>query len=261
MYFMGIFIILVGAVLVNRITNVKNRKSYFIIELPEYKFPSILRATKSMCSRGWSYIVKAGTIILLCNTVVQIMQTFTWSLAVAESASQSILATIAQPISWLLVPVVGVASWQLAAAAVTGMIAKENVVGTLAVCFVGLQNLIDPEELAMLEGAGAEVAGVLAISKAAALAYLMFNLFTPPCFAALGAMNSEMGSKKWFWGGVGLQLATGFTVSFLVYQFGTLITEGTLGNGFFPGLVAVAAIVGILTYLCANAGRKQPVRG
>ena len=260
MYFMGIFIILVGAVLVNRITNVKNRKSYFIIELPEYKFPSIPRATKSMCSRGWSYIVKAGTVILLCNTVVQIMQTFTWSFAEAAAAEESILAAIAQPISWLLVPVVGVASWQLAAAAVTGMIAKENVVGTLAVCFVGLQNLIDTEELALMEGAGAEVAGVLAISKAAALAYLMFNLFTPPCFAALGAMNSEMGDRKWFWGGVALQLATGFTVAFLVYQGGTLITEGTLGKGFLPGLTVIAVFAGILTALCVNAEKKQPVR-
>ena len=260
MYFLGIAIILVGALLVNRITNVRRKKSYFIIELPEYKFPSLTRATKSMCSRGWSYIVKAGTIILLCNTVVQIMQTFTWTFAEAETASQSILATIAQPISWLLVPVVGVASWQLAAAAVTGMIAKENVVGTLAVCFVGMQNLIDTEELAMLEGAGAEVAGVLAISRAAALAYLMFNLFTPPCFAALGAMNSEMGSKKWFWGGVGLQLATGFTVAFLVYQVGTLITEGTLGKGFLPGLAAIAVFAGIIGWLCAKADSKQPVR-
>ena len=260
MYFMGIFIILIGATLVNRITNVKNRKSYFIIELPEYRFPSLSRAFTSMCSRGWSYIVKAGTVILLCNTIVQITQTFTWNLTEAETASQSILASIAQPISWLLVPVVGVASWQLAAAAVTGMIAKENVVGTLAVCFVGLQNLIDTEELALMEGAGAEVAGVLAISRAAALAYLMFNLFTPPCFAALGAMNSEMGSRKWFWGGVALQLATGFTVAFLTYQFGTLITEGTLGKGFLPGLAVVALIAGVLTYLCAKADKKLPVR-
>ena len=260
MYFMGIAIILLGALLVNRITNVKNRKSYFIIELPEYKFPSIPRAAMSMCSRGWAYIVKAGTIILLCNTVVQVMQTFTWSFVEAEAASESILATIAQPISYLLVPVVGVASWQLAAAAVTGMIAKENVVGTLAVCFVGLENLIDTEELALMEGAGSEVAGVLAITKAAALAYLMFNLFTPPCFAALGAMNSEMGDRKWFWGGVALQFATGFTVSFLVYQVGTLITEGTLGKGFLPGLTAVALIAGILTWLCVSADRKQPVR-
>ena len=195
MYFLGIFIILIGALLVNRITNVRRRNSYFIIELPEYKFPSIPRAVRSMCSRGWSYIVKAGTVILLCNTAVQIMQSFTWSFAEAEAASQSILAAVARPISYILVPIVGVASWQLAAAAVTGMIAKENVVGTLAVCFVGLNNLIDTEELAMLEGAGAEVAGILAISKAAALAYLMFNLFTPPCFAALGAMNSEMGDR------------------------------------------------------------------
>ena len=256
MYFMGIFIILIGAMLVNRITNVRRKQSWFIIELPEYKFPSLFRAAESMCSRGWAYIVKAGTVILLCNTAVQIMQTFTWSFQPAETASQSILASVAQPVSWLLVPVVGVASWQLAAAAVTGFIAKENVVGTLAVCFVGLENLIDPEELAMLEGAGAEVAGVLAISKAAALAYLMFNLFTPPCFAALGAMNSEMGDKKWFWGGVALQFGAGFTVSFLVYQVGTLLMQGCFGPGFLPGLAAVAVMGGILTCLCARADRK-----
>ncbi len=260
MYFMGIFIILVGALLVNKITNVKGRKSFFIIELPEYKFPSLKRAALSMCSRGWAYIVKAGTIILLCNTIVQIMQTFTWSFVEAETASESILATIAQPISYLLVPVVGVASWQLAAAAVTGFIAKENVVGTLAVCFVGLENLIDTDELALMEGAGAEVAGVLAITKVAALAYLMFNLFTPPCFAALGAMNSEIGDRKWFWSGVALQFATGFTVSFLVYQIGTLITTGTFGAGFLPGLVAVALIVAVLVYLCANAEKKTAAK-
>ena len=258
MYFAGIVIILIGAILVNRITGSK-RKSFFIIELPEYKIPSFKRAFISMLSRGWAYIVKAGTVILVCNTVVQIMQSFNWNFQEAEVASESILATIAHPISFLLVPVVGVASWQLAAAAVTGMIAKENVVGTLAVCFVGLENLIDTEELAMLEGAGAEVAGVLAITKVAALAYLMFNLFTPPCFAALGAMNSEMGDRKWFWGGVGLQLATGFTVAFLVYQIGTLITTGSFGAGILPGFIAVAVIASIFTYLC-RTNKKTPVK-
>ena len=104
------------------------------------------------------------------------MQTFNWSFQPTEVASESILATIASPVGILLVPIVGVASWQLAAAAVTGFIAKENVVGTLAVCFVGLENLIDTEELALMEGAGAEVAGIMAITKVAALAYLMFNL-------------------------------------------------------------------------------------
>ena len=256
MYFAGIVLILLGAVLVNRITGHSRRKSYFIIELPEYKIPSFKRAFLSMCSRGWAYIVKAGTVILVCNTVVQIMQTFTWSFRIAEAADQSILATIASPISIALIPIVGVASWQLAAAAVTGFIAKENVVGTLAVCFVGLENLIDTEELAMLEGAGAEVAGILAITKAAALAYLMFNLFTPPCFAALGAMNAEMGDRKWFWGGVALQFATGYTVSFLVYQLGTLVTTGALGAGFLPGLMVVAVIAAVITWLCREADRK-----
>ena len=259
MYFVGILVILLGAVLVNRITGSRNRKSYFIIELPEYKAPSLKRAFGDMCSRGWAYIVKAGTVILVCNTVVQIMQTFNWSFQEAESASESILATIASPVGVLLVPIVGVASWQLAAAAVTGFIAKENVVGTLAVCFVGLENLIDTEELAMLEGAGAEIAGVMAITKVAALAYLMFNLFTPPCFAALGAMNSEINDRKWFWGGVALQFATGFTVAFLVYQVGTLITTGSFGPGFLPGLAVVAVIAVILACLIRRADRTKHV--
>ncbi|MBO5129833.1 MAG: ferrous iron transporter B [Oscillospiraceae bacterium] len=249
MYFVGIALILLGALLVNKIAGHKNRKSFFIIELPEYKVPSLKRAFKDMCSRGWAYIVKAGTVILVCNTVVQIMQTFTWSFVEAEVASDSILASIASPIAVLLIPIVGVASWQLAAAAVTGFIAKENVVGTLAVCFVGLENLIDTEELAMMEGAGAEVAGVMAITKVAALAYLMFNLYTPPCFAALGAMNSEINDRKWFWGGVALQFATGFAVAYLVYQIGTLITTGALGAGFLPGLIAVAVMVAVVVYL------------
>ena len=253
MYFVGIFVILVGAVLVNRIAGHNLKKSYFIIELPEYKIPSFKRAFSSMCSRGWSYIVKAGTVILVCNTVVQIMQTFSWNLQEAETAADSILATIATPVSYLLIPIIGVASWQMAAAAVTGFIAKENVVGTLAVCFVGLENLINTEELAMLEGAGAEVAGVMAITKMAALAYLMFNLFTPPCFAALGAMNSEINDRKWFWGGVALQLATGFTIGYLVYQVGTLVTTGSFGPGFLGGLIAVAAFAGIITHLIRKA--------
>ena len=256
MYFVGIALILVGALLVNRITGYKHRKSFFIIELPEYKVPSLKRAVMDMCSRGWAFIVKAFTIILICNTVVQIMQTFTWRFEVAEAAGDSILASVAGPFAYLLVPIVGVVSWQLAAAAVTGFIAKENVVGTLAVCFVGLENLIDTEELALMEGAGTEVASVFAITKVAALAYLMFNLYTPPCFAALGAMHSEMGDRKWFWGGVGLQFATGFTVSYLTYQVGTLITTGSFGAGFLPGLMVVAIPAAIVISMIRNSGKR-----
>ena len=255
MYFTGIVLIFLGALLVNKIAGYKNRKSFFIIELPEYKVPSLWFAFKAMCARGWAYIVKAATIILLCNTAVQIMQTFNWSFQVAETADSSILASIAHPFAYLLVPIVGVLSWQLAAAAVTGFIAKENVVGTLAVCFVGLENLIDTDALEMMEGAGAEVAGVIAITKVAALAYLMFNLYTPPCFAAIGAMNSEMKSAKWLWGGIGLQLGTGYTVGFLVYQIGTLITTGSIGAGFVPGLIAVIAFAAVLAWLCLKADK------
>ncbi len=258
MYLSGIVLIFFGALLVNKIAGYKARKSFFIIELPEYKTPSLRGAFKSMCSRGWAYIVKAATIILLCNTAVQIMQTFTWSFRVAETADASILASIASPFAYLLAPIVGVLSWQLAAAAVTGFIAKENVVGTLAVCFVGLENLIDTEELALMEGAGAEAAGILAITKVAALAYLMFNLYTPPCFAAIGAMNAEMKSAKWVWGGIGLQLGVGFTVAYFVYTIGTLITAPAtlnLGAALF-GLAVVAAMAVTVAVLIGNAEKK-----
>lgn len=256
MYFTGILLIFLGALLVNKIAGYKSRKSFFIIELPEYKVPSLWFAFKAMCARGWAYIVKAATIILLCNTAVQIMQTFDWSFQVAETANSSILASIAGPFAYLLVPIVGVLSWQLAAAAVTGFIAKENVVGTLAVCFVGLENLINVDELAMIEGTGAEISGIIAITKVAALAYLMFNLYTPPCFAAIGAMNSEMRSSKWLWGGIGLQLGTGYTVGYLVYQIGTLITTGSVGAGFLPGLIAVVIFVAVIVYLCIRTDKN-----
>ena len=262
MYFAGIFIILIGALLVNRIAGHRNRKSFFIMELPEYKLPSLKRATLSMLSRGWSYIVKAGTIILLCNFIVHVMQTFNWSFQVVEEGMEntSILATIANPFAYILIPVVGYHAWQLAAAAVTGFIAKENVVGTLAVCY-GISNLIDTEALEMASGAGSEVAAVFGMTKAAALAYLMFNLFTPPCFAAIGAMNSEIRDRKWLFGGIALQLATGYTVGFLVYQIGTLITEGHLGAGFVPGLVAVAVIAVVIGYLCIKGDEKRAKKG
>lgn len=258
MYLTGIVLIFFGALLVNKVAGYKNRKSFFIIELPEYKVPSLWGAFKAMCSRGWAYIVKAATIILLCNTAVQIMQTFDWSFGVAATPDSSILASIAAPFAWLLVPIVGVVSWQLAAAAVTGFIAKENVVGTLAVCFAGLENLIDTEELAMLEGTGAEIAGIMAITKVAALAYLMFNLYTPPCFAAIGAMNAEMKSSKWLWGGIGLQFGVGYTVAYLVYTVGTLLTAPeTLNLGAaIGGLAIVLAFAGVVIALINKSNQQ-----
>ena len=256
MYFVGIALILLGALLVKAINGVKYRKSFFIIELPEYKVPSLKFAFGSMLERGKAYIIKAGTIILVCNTVVQIMQSFDTHFQAVEEGMEntSILAAIASPFSYLLVPVVGFAAWQLAAAAITGFIAKENVVGTLAVCYA-ITNFIDTEELELVAG-GNEVAAVMGLTKVAALAYLMFNLYTPPCFAAIGALNSELKSGKWLAGAICLQLATGFTVGFLVYQIGTLITTGNVGAGFAGGLIAVLVFAAVITWLIVKANKQ-----
>ena len=258
MYFIGITIILVCAVLVNAITGNRSKRSYFIIELPEYKVPSFIRALGSMCQRGWSYIVKAGTIILVCNFVVHVMQSFAWNLSPVEDAADSILASIATPFAYIFAPIVGVVAWQLAAAAITGFIAKENVVGTLAVCFVGLHNLIDTEALELMEGAGAEVAGVMAITKVAALAYLMFNLFTPPCFAAIGAMNAEMKSAKWLWAAIGFQFGVGYSISFLVFFFGSIFTGTSFGTAWMCilGWAVVITFAAILSVLIVKQNRK-----
>lgn len=256
MYFMGIAIIIIGALIVVRITGEKNKRSFFIMELPEYRFPSIKRATISTLSRAKAFIVKASTIILLCNAAVQVMQTFNWKFqVVAEGAqSTSILASVASPFAILLIPL-GFGAWQLAAAAITGFIAKENVVGTLAVVY-SITNFIDTEELALVSG-GADVASVMGLTSVAALSYLMFNLFTPPCFAAIGAMNSEMEDRKWLWGGVAFQFSMGYIVAFMTYQIGTLITTGSLGAGFIPGFVAVVAMVGYVVRLMKKGGEKS----
>ena len=265
MYFAGIVIIFFGALIVTKITGHKLKKSFFIMELPEYKLPSLKRACTSMLSRGKSYIIKAGTIILVCNTAVQIMQSFTWQLTLVEEGAEhtSILASIASPLSIVLLPVCGVAAWQLMAAVVTGFIAKENVVGTLAVTYA-ITNFIDVDELVMTGGAN-EVAMAMGLTKAAALAYLTLNLFTPPCFAALGAMNAEMQDAKWFWGGVGLQFITGYSVAFVTYQLGTLIVSLKNGNGFalgeafVPGLIAVLVMMAIVVAVGVYNNKKNAV--
>ena len=244
-YFTGILLIFLGALLVKAVTGYKYRKSFFIMELPKWKAPSLARAFWSMMERAKAYIIKAATIILVCNLVVQLMQLYNWKFEIVPEGAEdtSILASIASPFAVLLIPL-GFGVWQLAAAAVTGFIAKENVVGTLAVVFA-LTKFIDTDELAMTGGANT-VATTIGLTSVTALAYLFFNLFTPPCFAAIGAMRSEMQSKGWLWSAIGLQLCTGYTVAFLVNQIGTLVTEGHLAAGFVPGLIAIAVMVVVI---------------
>ncbi|MBL4829084.1 MAG: ferrous iron transport protein B [Aliivibrio sp.] len=256
MYFAGIALIIFGALLVVRITGEKNTRAFFILELPEYRFPSISLAVISTLSRAKAFIIKAGTIILLCNAAVQIMQTFDWQFqVVAEGAEHtSILAGIASPFAFVLIPL-GFGAWQLAAAAITGFIAKENVVGTLAVVY-GITNFIDTEELALISGSS-DVANIMGLSSVAAFSYLIFNLFTPPCFAAIGAMNAELEDKKWLLGGVAFQFGIGYVAAFIAYQVGTYITTGVLGQGFIYGLIVSLTLFGILMYLVNKGAQKE----
>ena len=258
MYFLAIGMIIISGLIIRMITGDRS-KSYFLIELPEYRFPSIKRAAISMMSRAKAFIIKAGTVILVCNAVVQLLQTFNWQLQIIPESlpETSILASLASPLAWVFIPL-GFGLWQFAAAAITGFIAKENVVGTLAVTF-SITNFIDVEELALVSG-GSEVMGVFGIGAVAALSYLVFNLFTPPCFAAIGSMNSEMESRKWLWGAIGFQLGMGYVVAFLVYQLGTLFTTGSMGTGFPGGLAAVAVLVGTIAYLSSKGSRSSALK-
>ena len=251
MYFVGILVILIGALLIKKLTGSK-KKSFFIMELPEYKAPSVWKATVSMCQRGWSFIVKAGTVILVCNFVIHLMQSFNWSFQPVTNAQESILATVALPFAYIFAPIIGYISWQLAAATITGFIAKENVVGTLAVCFA-ISNLGDGASSAQTALAFGSGSGA-AMTAVAALAFLMLNLFSPPCFAAIGAMNAEIKDKKWFWAGIGLQLAVGYSIGFLTFFFGTLFTGGSFGQLWMPiaGWATIAIIVLVLAVLIAK---------
>ncbi|MBQ2388998.1 MAG: ferrous iron transporter B [Clostridia bacterium] len=254
MYFMAIIIIFFGALLIKWMSGYKYKKSFFIIEMPDYKLPSLKFALNQMLARGKSYVIKAGTVILLCNSVVTIMANFSWTLSPAPQ-NESILHDLASPFAILLIPL-GFGLWQMAAATITGFIAKEEVVGTLAAVFAISENVIGSNFELMSQGGGEEMFGISAV---AGLSYLMFNLFTPPCFAAIGAMNAEIKSKKWFFAGIGLQFATAYVLCFIVYQGGTLITTSQLGNGFFPGLIAVISIILITVILSlrSNARAKR----
>ncbi len=257
MYFAGILLVFFGALLVKKINGIKGKKSFFIMELPEYRFPSIKKAILTMLDRGKAYVIKAGTVILVCNAVVTIMASYNWKFQEVETEA-SILRDIASPFAFLLIPL-GFGVWQLAAAAITGFIAKEEVVGTLTAVYAISETAIN-SDLELIDGATAAAAMSLSdipeLASVIALAYLMFNLFTPPCFAAIGAMNAEIRSGKWLFGGLALQFGTGYTVAFLVYQIGSFIVTKSPGEGFVPGLIAEIIMVAIVVLMMIRAEKK-----
>lgn len=241
MYFLAGIMIIIGGLLVKKLFKLESN-SVFIIELPEYKLPSLRLAVRQMLRQAKAFIVKASTIILVMNTIVWFMQTYSLNLQVVENQSASILANIGSIIAPLLIPL-GFFGWQLAAAILTGFVAKENVVATFAIVLA-----VASEDMLHMPG------GVLSqfFTPVTGLAYLVFVLFTPPCFAAIGAMKAELVSKKWLVRALLFQFSIGYTAAMLITQVGTILVYGKLASGFVPAVIIFMVLLVLVIYRIAK---------
>ncbi|MFW6319094.1 MAG: nucleoside recognition domain-containing protein, partial [Bacillota bacterium] len=247
-YLFAIVIIFLTGLLIKALLGAKiedQEDSYLLVELPEYKLPSLKSATIYMLNSAKTFIKKAGTIILVANALVWLMVSYDFSLTMV-APDASILASLSSPIAWLLTPI-GITAWGLAAAAVLGFIAKEEVVGALAIIFVfSVTDDFAVESWSAVREALMTTAGLTTVS---ALAYMVFNLFTPPCFASIGAMNAELESRWWTVFAVALQLIVGFFSALIIYQFGTLIVTGSVGVAFVPAMILLGAFIAAIIIL------------
>ena len=239
-YFVGIAAIICSGIILKKTKMFAGDPAPFVMELPAYHLPTVGNVLRSTWERGWSFIKKAGTIILLSTIVIWFAQSFGFesgSFGMVEDMNHSILAALGSAIAWIFTPL-GWGDWKAAVAAITGLVAKENVVGTFGVLY-GFGEVAED---------GAEIWGSLAGSMTAVAAYsfLIFNLLCAPCFAAMGAIKREMNNVKWFWFAIGYQTILAYAASLCVYQVGTLITAGTFGIG---TVVAFIIIVGFLYLL------------
>ncbi|WP_296644629.1 ferrous iron transporter B [Romboutsia sp. 13368] len=248
-YLVAFTVIISLGLILKKATGANNIKNYFIIELPQYRIPSIKKALLRMVETGKDFMMRAATIIIVCNTLVFIMSSFNFKLQlVGDAVDTSILAVISTPFAFLLIPA-GIGVWQLAAAAITGFIAKEEVVGTLAVVY-SMGAAINADFELVNAVAVQETMGITAVS---ALAFMFFNLFTPPCFAAIGAMKAEIKSNKFLAKAVAIQFGVGYIVSMVTYQVGTILVDGKLGKGFIPAvIILVATVVYTMSKIKAN---------
>lgn len=241
-YFVGIAAIICSGIILKKTKMFAGDPAPFVMELPAYHMPTVGNVLRSMWERGWSFIKKAGTIILLSTIVLWFLQGFGWvdgsfTMLEAEQLDNSILAAIGGVIAPIFKPL-GWGNWKMAVAAVTGLIAKENVVATFGVLF-GFAEVAED---------GAEIWGTLATTMTgiAAYSFLVFNLLCAPCFAAMGAIKREMNNRKWFWFAIGYQTILAYIVSLCVYQIGTWITAGTFGIG---TVVAILFVIGFIYLL------------
>ena len=242
-YFVGIAAIICSGIILKKTKMFSGDPAPFVMELPAYHLPTIGSVLRSMWERGWSFIKKAGTIILLSTIVVWFTTYFgvvdgTFRMLSEEEIDYSILAAIGKCISWIFIPL-GWGDWKSAVAAVTGLVAKENVVGTFGILF----------HYGEVGEAGEEIWGNLAANMTgiAAYSYLVFNLLCAPCFAAMGAIKREMNNAKWFWFAIGYQCGLAYLVSLCIFQIGGLFT-GAATFGFWT-IVAVAIIIGFIYML------------
>jgi len=241
-YFVGIAAIICSGIILKKTKMFAGDPAPFVMELPAYHLPTVSNVLRSMWERGWSFIKKAGTIILLSTIVLWFLMSFGWAdgsfgMLEAEELNNSILASVGSVIAPLFAPL-GWGDWKMAVAAVTGLIAKENVVGTFGVLF-GFAEVAED---------GAEIWGQLAgsMTQVAAYSFLVFNLLCAPCFAAMGAIKREMNNIKWFWFAIGYQCGLAYLVSLCVYQIGTLITTGAFGIG---TVIAFLVVIGFIYML------------
>ena len=243
-YFVGIAAIICSGIILKKTKMFAGEPAPFVMELPAYHWPTVGNILRSMWERGWSFIKKAGTIILLSTIVLWFLMGFGWeggSFGMVEELNNSILAKIGSAIAWIFVPLGWTKAgegWKMAVAAVTGLIAKENVVATFGMLF-GFAEVAED---------GAEIWGNLAqvMTPIAAYGFLVFNLLCAPCFAAMGAIKREMNNAKWFWFAIGYQCGLAYVVSLCIYQIGTLLTGGGFGIGTVVAFVLVAAFLYLL---------------
>ena len=241
-YFVGIAAIICSGIILKKTKMFSGEPAPFVMELPAYHMPTVSNVLRSMWERGWSFIKKAGTVILLSTIVVWFTSYFGWvdgQFRMLEDLEldHSILARVGSAVAWIFAPL-GWGNWKSAVAAITGLVAKENVVGTFGILY-GFSEVAED---------GTEIWGSLAGSMTAVAAYsfLVFNLLCAPCFAAMGAIKREMNNAKWFWFAIGYQTLLAYVVSLCVYQIGTLITAGTFGIGTIVAFILVAGFVYLL---------------
>ena len=239
-YFVGIAAIICSGIILKKTKMFAGDPAPFVMELPAYHLPTVGNVLRSTWERGWSFIKKAGTIILLSTIFIWFAQSFGFeggTFKMVEDMENSILAAIGSGIAWIFTPL-GWGNWKPAVAAITGLVAKENVVGTFGILY-GFGEVAED---------GAEIWGTLsgAMTQAAAYSFLVFNLLCAPCFAAMGAIKREMNNGKWFWFAIGYQTLLAYTVSLCVYQIGTWVSTGLFGAGTIAALILIAAFLWLL---------------